>query len=78
MNEDEITTSNTPLASYLVAKKCPVIGILQNGKEVTFRFKRTPLALQCFEEFQYGDDRISARDYIAARTMIIRLVNERG
>jgi len=79
MQDNTIGTSNTQLASFLVAKGHQVARTSQNAGSTLFHFIATPWLTEDAQSLKFGNDMISARALFSARSYLLSLIhNDEG
>ena len=74
---ETISTRNIETATFLVVRGNPVVKTTRSGKDVSFCFNDTPKLHQDFDNLNYGDDAVPARQLFSARKRLLDLIFER-
>jgi hypothetical protein len=76
--EDSISTRNTSLATYLVAKGHRVVRTTEEAGSILFHFIKSPGLSDDVQSLKFGDDLVSARRLFDARAYLLNLIHNDG
>jgi hypothetical protein len=76
MNDSTVSTKNTQLASFLVAKGHRLIRATQEANSTLFCFNSSEALVADVQTLKFGDDLISARRLFEARNYLLSLIHD--